>query len=52
MYLLCIFSFIFNDLDTYEQSLQKLSLAQDTSNIDDTEMSSDELTKQKKSKDI
>lgn len=46
------YSFVFNDLDTYEQSLQKLSLAQDTSNIDDTGMSSDDLKEQKKSKDV
>lgn len=33
---------------TYEEGLEKLTLAQDTSNIDDTGVSSDELREQKK----
>lgn len=43
-------SFDFNGLDTYEESLQKLTLAQDTSNIDDTGMSSEEQKQQRRVK--
>ncbi|EFN65799.1 hypothetical protein EAG_12576 [Camponotus floridanus] len=39
---------IFGGANTYEESLQKLSLAQDTSNIDDTGMSSNDLREQNK----
>lgn len=48
MYLLIIFITCFNDflvnyLDTYEEGMQKLCLAEDTSNIDETGVSSNEV---------
>lgn len=46
------FSFVFNNLDTYEESLHKLTQAQDTSNLDDTDgkNDTDHLREQKKSR--
>jgi len=42
-----LYDFVLNYTDTYEDGMEKLVLAEDTSNIDDT-MSSDGLKEQKK----
>ncbi|KAM0734810.1 hypothetical protein ACS0PU_011629 [Formica fusca] len=39
---------IFGSADTYEKSMEKLILAQDTSNVDDTGMSSEEIRERNK----
>jgi len=48
IFITCFNYFLLNYLDTYEEGMQKLCLAEDTSNIDETGVSSNEVREREK----
>ena len=47
-----IYNFILNNLDTYAEGIEKLSLAEDTSNVDEAGILSNELREREKKEGV